>query len=80
MNHMGGGDQFGPLLVAARIHNRQPESADPAGVGVIGWIAACGVVSAIIATWCWTRRTSARDAEIRRKRQERESEQLESPA
>ena len=80
MSQMGGGDQFGPLLVAARIHNRQPTSADPAGVGVIGWIAAFGVVSAIVATWLWTRRTSARDAEIRRQRKERESEQLEIPA
>lgn len=80
MSQMGGGDQFGPLLVAARIHNRQPTSTDPAGVGLIGWIAAFGVVSAIIATWLWNRRTSERDAEIRRKRKERESEQLEIPA
>jgi hypothetical protein len=80
MNQMGGGDQFGPLLVAARIHNQQPTSADPAGVGVIGWIAAFGVISAIIATWLWNRRTSERDAEVRRKRKARESEQFEIPA
>jgi len=80
MNQMGGGDQFGPLLVAARIHNRQPTSADPAGVGVIGWMAAFAVISAIVATWLWNRRTSQRDAQVRRKRKERESEQLEIPA
>ncbi len=80
MSRQGGGDQFGPLLVAARIHNQQPTSADPAGVSVIGWIAAIGVVSAIFAAWLWNRWTSGHDAEVRRKRKERESEQLEIPA
>ncbi len=79
MSQQGGGDQFGPLLVAARIHNRQPTEVDPARVGVIGWIAAFAVVFSIIATWLWNRRTSERDAEVRRKRKERESEQLEIP-
>lgn len=80
MSQMGGGEQFGPLLIAARLHDRQPSSDDPAGVGVIGWIAALGVVSAIMVTWLWNHRTSERDAEIRRKRKQRESEELEIPA
>ena len=79
MSQQGGGDQFGPLLVAARIYNQQPSSVDPARVGVISWIAAFAVVSSIIATWLWNRRTAERDAEVRRKRKERESEQLEIP-
>lgn len=79
MSSQGGGDQFGPLLVAAVIDSREPTTADPAGVGMIGWIAAIAVVTAIVAMWLWNRVTSRRDAEVRRKRKARESETLEIP-
>jgi hypothetical protein len=79
MEQHGGGEQFGPLLIAARIRNQEPTSTDPAGVGVIAWIAAAGVISGIIAIWFWTRRVSARDREVREKRKARESEQLQLP-
>ena len=79
MNQYGGQDQFGPLLIAARIHNQSPTSRDPAGVVVIGWIAAVAVILAIVATWWWSRRVTARDLEIRERRKSRESEQLQIP-
>lgn len=79
MNQHGDGEQFGPLLIASRLSSREPDSSDPVGVSIIGWIAAGLVISAIIATWFWNRRISMRDAEIRERRKSRESEQLQLP-
>jgi hypothetical protein len=79
MSQHGGLDQFGPLLVAARIRNREPTSNDPVGANVIGWIAAIAVISAIVATWYWNRRVSAHDLEIRQSRKARDAEQLQLP-
>jgi hypothetical protein len=79
MSQHGGLDQFGPLLVAARLSNREPTSDDPAGVNVIGWIAAIAVISAIVAVWFWNRRLSAQDLEVRQKRKARDAQQLQLP-
>jgi hypothetical protein len=79
MNQHGSGEQFGPLLIAARLSNREPTSSDPAGVSTIGWIAAGVVILSIVAMWFWNRRNSARDLEVRQKRKSRESEQLQLP-
>ncbi len=79
MNQHGGGDQFGPLLIAAEIRNREPVSDDPAGVGVIGWIAAVAVIVAILMIWAWNRRLATRDREVRQQRKDREAEQLQLP-
>ena len=79
MDKHGNGKQFGPLLVAATIRNQEPTSSDPAGVGVIGTLAAAAVILAIIATWWWNRRVTARDLEVRDRRKARESQQLQLP-
>lgn len=79
MQDFGDVDQFGPLLVAARIKNREPTTADPVGVGIIGWIAAIGIFSGILATWLWNRRVRQEDEEVREKRKQRETEQLHFP-
>jgi hypothetical protein len=79
MKQQGGGEQFGPLLVAAEIRDQEPTSSDPAGVFVIGWIVAIAIVCGILATWAWNRQTSLRDREVREKRKLRESEDLQLP-
>jgi hypothetical protein len=79
MSQYGSGEQFGPLLIAARIRNLEPTTADPAGVRVIGAIAAVAVIAAIVATWLWNRRLSAEDRQVREKRKARESQQLHLP-
>jgi hypothetical protein len=79
MSQHGGLDQFGPLLVGARIRNREPTSNDPVGSSAIGWIAAIAVISAIVATWYWNRRISAHDLEIRQRRKASDAEQLQLP-
>lgn len=79
MNQHGGGEQFGPLLVAAQFRDREPQESDPAGVGTIGTIAAIAVIAGILAIWIWQRRIDSRDREVRRHRKERESEQLQMP-
>ena len=79
MNQHGGGEQFGPLLVAARFRDQEPKESDPAGVGTIGTIAAIAVITGILAIWIWQRRIDSRDREVRRQRKERESEQLQMP-
>ena len=48
MDQYGGGDQIGPLLIAARISERETID-DPAGVGRIGWLAAIVVLTTMIA-------------------------------
>jgi len=79
MQRLGGGQQFGPLIIAARIDNLEPDSADPAGVRVIGWIAAAGVLLALVATAIWARFTERHDRDAARQRKKREAEQLQWP-
>lgn len=79
MAQHGGGQQFGPLLVAARFQNLEPESDDPIGVGIIGTVAAIVIVSGMVMIWWWQRRAWAADEAARRRRQESQSDQLTLP-
>lgn len=80
MRQHGGGEQFGPLLVASRFSNLESTEKDPAGVNVIGWVAALAVLVAILAIWVWNRNEARRDDEIRKKRRESEAENVQLPS
>ena len=79
MTKNGGGDQFGPLLVAAEIRNVEPDSADPAGVHLIGSVAATAVILGILGIWIWQRRTDSHDRVARERKKEKEAETLRIP-
>jgi hypothetical protein len=79
MDQHGGGDQFGPLFVAARILDREPSSKDPAGVQIIGWLAAIAVIVGILFFWLWGRLVASRDREARRARQRHAADQVQLP-
>ncbi len=79
MAQHGGGDQFGPLVIAATIRNKQPDSADPTGVNLIGSVAACAVILGIFGIWAWQRRTDSRDRAVRDRKKEKEAESLRIP-
>jgi hypothetical protein len=76
MKQQGGGEQFGPLLMAAHVRSLEPASRDPAGVHVIGMLVAAAVIGSILAIWLWNRRLSSQDRQVSRKRQARQAEQL----
>ena len=79
MKQRGGGDQFGPLLIAASFQDREPTAEDPVGVGIIGWIAGLAMICGILVIWAWNRQLSKQDRQVREQRQQRESEQLQLP-
>lgn len=79
MAQHGGGDQFGPLVIAAVIRNKQPDPADPTGVHLIGSAAACAVILGIFSIWAWQRRTDSRDRAVRNRKKEKEAESLRIP-
>ncbi|MDB4807803.1 hypothetical protein OAH22_02990 [bacterium] len=79
MAQHGGGDQFGPLVIAAAIRNKQPDSTDPTGVNLIGSAAACAVILGIFGIWAWQRRTDSRDRAVRDRKKEKEAESLRIP-
>ena len=79
MAQHGGGDQFGPLVIAATIRNKQPDSTDPTGVNLIGSAAACAVILGIFGIWAWQRRTDSRDRAVRDRKKEKEAESLRIP-
>ena len=79
MRQHGGGDQFGPLLIVANFEDREPSTADPAGVQRLGWIAAGATGLGVLAIFAWSRVLSIRDSEVKRKRRAREAEHLELP-
>ena len=70
MSQQGSGQQFGPLVMATRFRNLEPQSEDPIGVGVIGTGAAVVVLTAMAMIWWWQRRAWAADDAARRRRQE----------
>ncbi|MDE0863592.1 MAG: hypothetical protein OSA98_07370 [Rubripirellula sp.] len=76
MAQHGGGEQFGPLLIAAEIRNVEPDSNDPTGVNLIGSIAAVSVIFGILGIWTWQRRTETRDRAVRQRKKEKEAESL----
>ena len=79
MSQNGGGDQFGPLLIAAVIRNKQPDSTDPAGVNLIGSVAAFAVILAIFGVWAWQRKVDSLDRAVRERKKEKEAESLRIP-
>lgn len=79
MTQHGGGDQFGPLVIAATIRNKQPDSGDPTGVNLIGSAAACAVILGILGVWAWQRKTDSRDRAVRERKKEKEAESLRIP-
>ena len=79
MAQHGGGDQFGPLVIAAVIRNKQPDPADPTGVHLIGSAAACAVILGIFSIWAWQRRTDSRDRAVQNRKKEKEAESLRIP-
>ncbi|TWT83000.1 hypothetical protein CA13_44630 [Planctomycetes bacterium CA13] len=79
MRQFGGGDQFGPLLIAADLNNREPTNPDPAGVKMIGWIAAIATCASIVGLFIWSLIVARRDRRIERVRKEREAEQMQLP-
>ena len=69
MNRQQGGDQFGPLMIAARLTDAKIDSAsDPVGVSAIGYIAAGLTLVAVIAASAWSIRTSRQDKLAKQKR------------
>lgn len=72
MKRFGGAEQFGPLVMAARMVDTTPNTRDPVGVSVIGWIAAAAVLAGLIATIVWHRWTTSGDRAIREKQKRRE--------
>jgi hypothetical protein len=78
MDQFGGGKQIGPLLIAARIDGRAT-AADPAGVGLIGWLAAIAVLTAIAAIAVWNRFMQKQDRLVKEQRLRNESERIELP-
>ena len=79
MAQNGGGNQFSPLLIAAVIRNIEPDSADPAGVHLIGTVAAFAVILGIFGVWVWQRRIDSRDRAVRESKKEKEAETLRIP-
>ena len=75
----GGGEQFGPLVIGARLSRRGPSGPDPAGVSVIGWVAAAGVLGGILLILIWSRWTGKRDRQARRGRRDSLPNELEWP-
>ncbi|TWU56121.1 hypothetical protein [Rubripirellula reticaptiva] len=73
MERFGGEDQFGPLVIAARIIDQTPKTADPIGVSIIGKVAAVAVLAGLLATWIWHRLTTAGDQVVSRKRKQQQS-------
>ncbi|MGB7323822.1 MAG: hypothetical protein WBD31_03055 [Rubripirellula sp.] len=73
MERFGGEDQFGPLVIAARIFDQTPKTADPIGVSIIGKVAAVVVLAGLLATWIWHRLTTAGDQVVSRKRKQQQS-------
>jgi hypothetical protein len=79
MAQHGGGNQFGPLVIAAEIRNKQPATTDTTGVNLIGSAAACAVILGIFGIWAWQRRTDSRDRAVRDRKKEKEAESLRIP-
>ncbi|MEM9588561.1 MAG: hypothetical protein AAGA03_14860, partial [Planctomycetota bacterium] len=72
MNQRGGGDQVGPLIIAADLSPVTGNAAVESGLKWITWTAAGAVILAILATLIWSVRNSKRDAKLRRDQQARQ--------
>lgn len=79
MKQFGGEDQFGPLVIAARIRDVTPATADPVGVSLIGQIAAVVILAGMLLTWLWHRSTTSGDRVISERRRRHESADIHFP-
>lgn len=79
MKRFDDAEQFGPLVIAARIIDAAPNSRDPVGVSAIGWMAAAAVLVGLAATIVWHRWTTSGDRAIRAKQKRREGESVTLP-
>ena len=79
MEREGAGDQFGPLLMVAGMTDLRTTEEEGPGVEIIGYLAAIGIVSGLLAALVWTRRNADEDQDVRERRQAREAEQLSLP-
>ncbi|NND97450.1 MAG: hypothetical protein HKN47_09010, partial [Pirellulaceae bacterium] len=61
MERQNAGDQFGPLLMVARMNDRSSVGTGGVGVEVIGYVAAFVIVGGILATLIWSRVNSGED-------------------
>lgn len=68
MRRHGGGDQFGPLVMASRVVDNEPPAGDVVGVGIIGQSAAVATVLMMAAVGLWIYMTSRQDATARARR------------
>ena len=80
MNQHGGGQQFGPLLVAVTLTDREPARGTMDRTGMIGTLAAMAVIAGVLITFLWHRKTSAQDRAVRQRRQAREAERVDFPS
>jgi len=69
MDSHGGGNQIGPLVVAAKIRDQEPRQRTLPGLTLIPIMAAVAVVGAVLAIACWHYRSSVTDRQARRRRQ-----------
>ncbi len=68
MRRRGGGNQFGPLLMATQLYDDEPPAGDPLGVAKIGQAAAAAALVMLIATGVWIYVTSQQDSAARARR------------
>ena len=68
MSPFGEKQQFGPLLIGARLRNLEPDGPDPLGIRWVGFGAAGLITISMIAIFLWHRKTSRKDALVRQKR------------
>lgn len=67
MNQHGGGKQFGPLIIASRIIDREPARTDAVGVSRLGWYFAALVVFGILAAMIGGILSSRRDSKAKQR-------------
>ena len=79
MQREGAGNQFGPLLMVARMTDRAAAQEDAMSVDVIGYLAAAGILLGLVGALLWTRRNANEDKQVRSKQQMRDSERLQLP-
>jgi len=68
MRRHGGGDQFGPLVMASRMVDNEPPRGDVIGVGIIGQSAAVATLLMMAAAGLWIYWTGRQDARVRARR------------
>lgn len=79
MQREGAGNQFGPLLMVARMTDRATAQEEAMSVDVIGYLAAAGILLGLVGALLWTRRNANEDKQVRSKQQSRESKRLQLP-